>query len=359
MPLTTEAVRRAKKEAQRGGPSRRNAVDYGITNKISEPADPRRVDHEKRRQTRLAPSDYDGLAKPFYECGCGDCVSAADPLADEENVFARLLTAADECPNPRPVTVERARQIYLAYQCSLWQDSSYTSQLERTQDATGRYYGAERSVFERMEDPSLLFLSLRLSPIERDDDGSRRWAHPSLLMSRLADSWENVKSVLRYQLREYDSEYAWIIGFTDSAATPHRHVAVYVDDPDNEIGVGVAESAVASHVRNCPGATEKDHPVEKGQSDAGIVEHDISKALLSDKTISNVYAARRTESFSLPSVRFSYMMNQQPHWALTNVYDGSRDVHADSVAVDSAAIAWALPWDMRGSSTGFVDEAID
>lgn len=358
MPLTIEAARRAKREAQRGGPSRRNAADYGITNKI-EPADPRRVDQEKRRQTRLAPSDYDGLAKPFYECGCGDCVSAADPLADEENVFARLLTAADECPNPRPVTVERARQIYLAYQCSLWQDPSYTSQLERTQDATGRYYGAERSVFERFDNPTLLFLSLRLSPIEKDDDGSRRWVHPSLLMARLADSWKNVKSVLQYQLGGYEWEYAWVIGFTDSAATPHRHVAIYVNDPDNEIGVGVAESAVASHVRNCPGAYSEDHPVEADESDAGVVEHDISKATLSDEMIDHVYNARRSTSAVLSSAVLKYMLGQQPHWALKNVYDGTDDTHAHSVAVDSAAIAWALPWDMRGSSTGFVDEAID
>jgi hypothetical protein len=358
--LTLADAKRAISEAREGGPSRRDADDYGISTKKSEPADPRRVDHEHRRQTRLAPDEYEhGLSDPFYECGCDDCPDVVDPLADASAGFEVVSKAADMCPNPRPVTVEKAREIYLRYQYTAWKDRPWRSKLEQTQDAVGKLYGAERSVFERMGNPTLVFLSLRLSPIERDDDGSRRWVHPSLLMSRLADSWDNVKSVLRYQLREYDSEYAWIIGFTDSAATPHRHVAVYVDDPDNEIGVGVAESAVKSHVRHCPGATEKDHPVEKGQNDAAIVEHDISKALLSDETISNVYAARRTESFSLPSVRFSYMMNQQPHWALKNVYDPTDDTHADSVAVDGAAIAWALPWRLRGSSAGFVDEAID
>ncbi|MDB2276846.1 hypothetical protein PM022_20465, partial [Halorubrum ezzemoulense] len=146
-------------------------------------------------------------------------------------------------------TVEKAREIYLAYQRASWQSSERTSELERTQNRTGMMLGAERHILSEMDDPTLLFLSFRLSPIE-ENDGLRRWIPPATLADRLGDAWQNVRSVLNYQLSEYDSEYATITAMTTSAATPHRPAAVYVDDPDDEVGIEVAESAGESHVNN-------------------------------------------------------------------------------------------------------------
>ncbi|MDB2240013.1 hypothetical protein [Halorubrum ezzemoulense] len=368
MAITLAAAKRAKEEA------RRKAGNYATTRKNStnrdhqyyrwrrptehEPADPTNADHESRRQTRLAPADYEGLTKPFYECGCGECTDTVDPLAADTAAFRDVLMAADVCPNPRPVTVEKAREIYLAYQHASWQSTERTSELERTQSRTGRMLGAERHILSEMDDPTLLFLSLRLSPIE-ENDGRRRWIPPATLADRLGDAWQNVRSVLNYQLREYDSEYATITAMTTSAATPHRHAAVYVDDPDDEVGIEVAESAVESHVNNCKGAHPEYHPVNPGERDAGEVFHDIPKAEdVSDDTLTDVFHARGTQPFTLPSVPLYYMANQQPHWALKNVYDGASDVHNDSIEVDGAAIAWALPWRQYSSSKNFADRAV-
>lgn len=358
VPVTLAAAKRAIKQAQTRSPSPPNADNYTLTTKQTEPADPRDIDHKQRRQTRLAPNDYDGLSELFYECGCGECNDSVDPLADDSNAFRDVFTAKEACPNPRPVTVNKAREIYLTYQRSIWKKKPWRSQLERTQDRTGRLYGAERSVLSRMESPTLLFLSLRLSPIEINGD-SRKWIHPSILADRLGDAWENVKNVLYHQLKGYDSEYVSIIATTDSAATPHRHVVIYVDDPNDEVGIDVAQSAIDSHVSNCKGAYSENHPVKRGDRDAGEVFHDIPKAdEVSNETIIYVSETRGTDTVKLPSVSLSYSLNQQPHWALKNVYDSESDVHKDSVAVDGAAIAWALPWKTYSSSENFVDEIV-
>jgi hypothetical protein len=370
MPITLEA---AKKEVQRTRRKRRrDAGNYATTRKIHhpsadyrvpeyfadhlEPADPPWIDHEKRRQTRLSPRGYEGLSKPFYECGCGDCSDAVDPLADESEPFRDDFKAADVCPDPRPVTVGKARDIYLAYQKAAWDDPERTSRLEHTQNRNGRMLGAERNILSEMEDPTLIFLSLRLSPVE-ERHGARRWIPPSILGDRLGAAWQNVRGVLRYQLREYDSEYAAITAMTTSAATPHRHAAIYVDDPDDEIDISVAESAVRSHLNNCEGAEPEDHPVEPDQSDAGMVFYDVPKAeQVPEETLIDVFHARGEQSFSLPSVPLYYVSIQQPHWALKNVYDGTSDIHADSIHVDGAAIAWALSWREYSHSEGFADD---
>jgi hypothetical protein len=370
MSFTLSEAKQAAREAREE--RRRKAGNYATTRKIHhpsadyrvpehladhlEPSDPPWIDHEKRRQTRLAPRGYEGLSKPFYECGCGDCSDAVDPLADESELFRDVANAVDVCPDPRPVAVGKAREIYLAYQKAAWNDPHKTSRLEHTQDRNGRMLGAERHILSEMEDPTMIFLSLRLSPVE-EQYGERRWIPPSILGDRLGDAWQNVRAVLGPQLRDYESQYAAITAMTTSAATPHRHAAIYVDDPDDEVGIGVAESAVQSHVNNCKGAHPEDHPVEPDQSDAGMIFHDIPWAeQVPEETLLDLFHARGEQSFSLPSIPLYYMSIQQPHWALKNVYDGTSDINADSINVDGAAIAWALSWREYSSSEGFTDE---
>lgn len=321
----------------------------------AEPADPNRLSHRHRRNTRIAPPtfDCDDLPKPLVECGCGDCSDGADPLADEDNVFRDLAYAQETCPSPRPMTVRRAAEAYLRYQFAAEDRDGWTSKLEETRNQQGRYLGAEREILSEMENPTQLFLSLRLSPIERHN-GSRQWVHPLRLDARLADSWENVRPVINYHLRDYESHYATVIAGTTSAATPHRHVAVYVEDPDDEVGTDVAEAAVDSHVRNTVGATPEDHSVEPGARDAGIVFHDPPLADgVPEESLRRVLDYRDGEAFSVPTVPLYYALNQRPHWVLKNVRDGTNDIHVDDPLVDAGAIAWASTHRWLSPSAGF------
>jgi hypothetical protein len=239
--------------------------------------------------------------------------------------------------------MERAREAYLRYQRVATNRGEFPSLLQETRTQHGKLLDAERQVLDRMIDPTLLLLSLRLSPVE-SDNGDRYWVHPTRLDERLHDAWEPVKKKLRRRLSEFNSEYVAVTAPTRRAATPHKHVLVYAEDPENEVGIEVAQSAVESHVNNCKGAYEEDHPVEKGQSDAGIVLH-------------NPPAAEKTDHHNgeMPpvTVPMKYVADQRPHWVIENIDDETDDINADDALVDGGAIAWASRYDWFSSSRGF------
>jgi len=199
-----------------------------------------------------------------------------------------------------------------------------------------------------MDNPTLIFLYLRVSPIDRQN-GQRRWIPPVTLDNRLADSWENVRSVLNYQLRDYDREYVWITAATDSAATPHRHVLIYVEDSHNQIGIEIPRAAIDSFVANTIGAEASFHPVELGQRDAGIIFYDPPKA---DEALKNRNFEEYGGPFWIPTVPLYYMANQLPHW-FKNVYDPAHPIDTDSVQVDGGAVAWASQNNWVSCSQGF------
>lgn len=147
------------------------------TDHDAEPADPDRVDHEDRRSTRLAPRDrVDDLPDPFVECGCGACHDAADPLGDPKGP----VTAAGVCQSPRPVTVERAREIYIRYQRSQY-SSDNTSKFERHR---GKVYPRILRVdqdFRALDSLTTVMITRRISPL----DESGEWIPPLKLNEML------------------------------------------------------------------------------------------------------------------------------------------------------------------------------
>jgi hypothetical protein len=249
--------------------------------------------------------------------------------------------------------MERAREAYLRYQRVATNDGEYPSLLQETRAQHGRLLDAERQVLDRMTDPTLLLLSLRLSPVE-SDNGDRYWVHPTRLDERLHDAWEPVKKKLRRRLSEFNSEYVAVTAPTREAATPHKHVLVYAEDPENEVGIEAAQSAVESHVNNCKGAYEKDHPVEEGESDAGIVLHNPPIAeKVPDDTILNILHYNDDEVPQMNTVQMLYVANQRPHWVIENVDDGTSDINEYDALVDGGAIAWASGYHWFSSSRGF------
>ena len=309
------------------------------------------IDHQSRRSTRLVHSSFDThqLPKPLVECGCSECTESVDPLADESHVFRDVSSAKESCPQPRPMTVERAAEAYAVYQKASLNAPDRTSELERTRNRHGRLLGGDIELRYRMDNPTLIFLSLRVSPI-LIQNGRRQWIHPVTLDSRIADSWENTRSTLSYHLKDYWYEYVWITATTSSAATPHRHILVYVDDPDDDIGIEVPRAAVSSFWENTQGAEHGFHTVEPDTSDAGIIFHEVPRAEESFKSHPVKYDPT---AWAKPSVPIYYMANQQPHWELKNLYDGTTDVSVNSTPIEGAAIAWCSPNKWFDSSNGF------
>jgi hypothetical protein len=358
--LTLEAAEEAARKAarERAGkpayyhPSSEKPVPSpsSKSDEETEPSDPERVDHESRRQTRLAYPSYDvqNLPKPLVECGCGECPDYYDPLYDDAR-FGNYY-AQEECPNPQPMTLKQAREAYLVYQVASHNADDRTSTLERTRIKHGKLLGAGRDIYQRFEDVTQIFLSLRLSPIS----SSGYWLEPVKLDNRLHGSWANVRDVLSYHLQSYDSEYVTITATTTSAATPHRHVLVYVDDPDDEVPVDVAKAAVDSHVRNTTGAFADDHPVKPGERDAGMVLHDPPKANeVPNDTWLHVAEHWGHEPFPVTTATMQYVANQRPHWSLASFCDDDKTGDPQSIELEGGAIAWAASHNWLTSSKGF------
>ena len=291
---------------------------------MTEPADPSRIDHESRRNTRLAHPSFDAtrLPKPLVECGCGDCPDAADPLADGSEVWRDSLAASEVCPTPQPMTIERACRAYLVYQQASKNSPDRTSRFEATRNQHGLLMDAERDLLtEWGDDVTTVLLSRRLSPIatERgpssedadaddyaisvgnsssDESSSRQWLPPIKLDNRLHDSWRNVYDALKYHLREFEWEYVAVTAPTESAATPHQHIYLWIRDPEDEVSVDHVCPAIDSHVRNTKGARSEDHPVEAGESDAAVVQHDPPRVDANDERDLYIYRQRGEKAFT-------------------------------------------------------------
>ena len=336
-------------------------------------ADPVRVDQGQRRQVRMAPVTLDvekvDFPKILTECGCGDCARVTDPHLDPSSiaetgfhdVWDDILGsewALYECPDPVPTTLSKAREAYLRTEKYVHDHPEYTSRCERAAAKHGKILDAERELLHREfgGNTTAILFTFRISPIDVVD-GQRYWATPWELDGDLHESWSNITGTLRYQLRDklgLNYEYLALTTATTIAATPHTHMIVWVDDPEDDVTLGECQSVVESHVNNCPRAVERHHPVESGKSDAAIVQHDpwISTYDGRGGTAKRIMDAHGGE-WTKPNTRvLEYAACQRPHWIIKNVYDGTTDIHRDSVLVDGGAVALARQRNWLKSSGG-------
>lgn len=363
----------------------RTAVFADILGSGTEPAVPDEIDHVTREATRVAPERVDvtsdGFPNPLTECGCGECPARVDPLADEDavstafsDVLDRAVWAAEECPQPRPVTVQRAGRIFYVYQTAAMNRPDWSSRLDDVKNTHGRYLGAERDLLNEWgEDVSTALLSLRLSPVvdvDEDADRSgddygvtsgpsdssasgRRWVPPLVLDNRLSEGWGYVRDRLGDHLASFEWEYAWVVSTTESAASPHLHVYIWVRDPDDDLSVDHVRPAVESFVRNTRGADEEHHRVTAGESDAAVVETTPRRASIGDEQALYVFRERGREPFERNTAGYTYLLNQRPEWALKRVHSGESAKEDEREQLQGAGIAWVSGNDWIGSSAGF------
>lgn len=150
-------------------------------------------------------------------------------------------------------------------------------------------------------------------------------------------------------------EYITATSFTVSCATPHKHILWYVDDPNNELSLEVGKTAVTRYVDANPLASMEYHPVNEGESDAAVIEHDVSRGCdrVDQSNYADVLEHRDGEPFKPNSEALIYMMSQLSGWVLAHVWDGSSDIHRTSPLVDGAVIDWASYHRTWTSSKGF------
>jgi hypothetical protein len=194
---------------------------------------------------------------------------------------------------------------------------------------------AERELIGEMQNPSVIFLSLRQSPTRTvDGEREREWIRPIRLCTELNESWSAIAQMLRRKLSGYDRyEYVRTTGYTDNYATPHFHVLIYVEDLDNQLQPDVGESVVDCFVRGNEFARRENHPVNSDERDASILKHEVP---LVDTN----------------SIFLKYSLGQNPHWILSKIDNESS---VDPTKIDAGTISWCQPYRDYSSSRGFPD----
>jgi len=309
----------------------------------TEPADPSEVDHNARRAVRLS-LNVDRLPKVFVECGCGDCPEVVDPLYEGESGIRADFWAKDQCDNPRSMTVERARKAYVVYERASRQSDQRTSKYERHKhEVYPRILNADRHFREHYDGLTTVMLTLREVPTDQDD----RWM-PPLQLDRMLNNTTATKSVrkaLNYHLKRKAGlrfEYIRVVAPTRSAATPHAHWYLWIEDPDNIINVEQIKPALEKHLKYCFGAYGKDHPTDsEGESEAITIRHDPP---LVDEDSARGDDLRHT-------LGAQYLASQLAHLPLGDKFDPEKDDPKDTL-LEGGAIAWASSKDWFGASRG-------
>lgn len=241
----------------------------------SEPADPSNetADHEARRNTRLWPGTDPSIPKFFIECGCGNCPDHCDPLCEKDIEGVSDFYAAEVCPSPRSMTVERACEAYIRYEGASFFGESRTSSPERHRGGQyARILAADRHFRANYDGLTTVIVTRRIDP--KDEHGN--WLHPKWLDKILNNSslLSKIASAARYHLQEFEFNYLRVVAPTESAATPHEHRLFFIEDPDNEITVEHFEPVLQKHLDYCINAKEEDHPSDvDGKEGAITIRH--------------------------------------------------------------------------------------
>lgn len=320
----------------------------------SEPADPpvERIDHDARTETRLAPRNLvNELPDPFVECGCGECHDVVDPLSEHEV----SVNAADVCDSPQPVTLQRAREIYIRYIRSSWMNSDFTSKYERhRRNWYPRILQSDREL-QRTTRLTTVMLTRRLSPT--DESGS--WTSPVKLDEMLngGEVRDSVQKAIRYHLKEHNHSYVAVTAPTETAATPHEHIYLWIDDPEDEISVAHFEPALEKHLKYCPRAYAEDHQyADDGSEGAITVRHD---PLVVDEEPEKVEEIKKKDvasqsqpdDYARNTRGAQYIASQLAHLPLGERFNGQVDNPALTM-LEGGAISWASNYDWVRTSQG-------
>lgn len=138
---------------------------------------------------------------------------------------------------------------------------------------------------------------------------------------------------------------------TRSAGTPHEHIYLWIEDPDNTISTDDLAPALGKHLSNCPNAYEKHHSYRSDGTDGAItVQHSPTIVQKAPERIHGVL--EKSAGPPVPNTRGSqYLAAQLAHLPLADFYDGQRE-NPPGPLIEGAALAWASPHHWFRASSG-------
>lgn len=340
------------------GTNTRREESPSSTDYDREPADPPdwAVDYDERLNTRIAPRNcVDDIPVPLRECGCGSCPDRLDPLATP----AYPAYAGRECDSPRPVSFEKAGEIYTRYTRATWNQSEYTSRYEKHNQKYAQILQSDR-LLNLGSTITTVVLTRRLSPV--DDHGS--WIPPLEVDEMLngGDIRSRVRGRIRYQLKDkLGLSQLWYVAVTaptESAGTPHEHIYYWIHDPYDEVSVEHFEPALQEHIDSCERAYREDHQYRQDGTEGAItVEHDPSVVDEPPEKLEAVIEQDATsqdqeDDYVRNTRGTQYLASQLPHLQLGDLYDGQESDPRETL-LQGAAVAWASNYDWVRTSQNF------
>jgi hypothetical protein len=250
--------------------------------------------------------------------------------------------------------IARANEAYVRYQSASHQSPERTGAYERHVGKYANILEADRGLQRAYSGLSTAMLTRRQSPL--DEHGE--WITPVSLHSRLADTFASIRDTLNYHVGRkhgFEWEYLAVTAMTDSSATPHQHLVLWVEDPANELHGDMLQPAVDNHVASVATAEHEHH------GDGAItIQHSPDRV----DHVPAAYSAIREQTPTVedgeygPSVPKNtavaqYVASQLPHLYLGHVLGETHGEQENlNTHLDGGAIAWASPYRTVCSSSG-------
>lgn len=293
----------------------------------TEPADPNSPDHSTRRELPLAPSSV----KP--EC-------LPEPFVTDKR---------------HAVTMAEAGKVYLKVQRSNWQDNTLTSKYECHKNGTyPQILGADRHFQATYSDVTTVMLTRRLSPLDDSDSWLTPWECNEMLHG--GKIHRSIRRALNYQLDGFEFEWIAVTAPTRSAGTPHEHIYLWIDDPNDDVTLDHIQPALDKHLKYCPNAYKKHHQYRVDGTDGAIrLQHSPDRVDSDIDTVRRVVESDpRCENLGQVyqnTAGAQYLASQLTHLPVGDYYDNQRE-NPPQALFEGAALAWTSPYNWFRASGG-------
>ena len=300
------------------GRTQNNASDRSKP-RSTEPGDPSAPKHETRRELPLAPSSVKAERIPTPLTNGGQVLSVAE-----------------------------AGETYLRTQRASWNSETRTSKYERHRfHVYPRILEADRHFQRCFENMTTAMLSRRLSPLDESDNWLTPWECNEMLHGGTIH--RSTRESLDYHLAKFTYEWVAVTAPTRSAGTPHEHIYLWVDDPEDKVTTDHLTPSLDKHLKYCANAYQKHHRYgPDGTQGAITVDHSPRIVKEPPEKLSQILEASSPHPNTAGA---QYLASQLAHLPLGDFYSENHDDPPQAL-FEGAALAWASPRNWFRASKG-------
>jgi hypothetical protein len=161
----------------------------------------------------------------------------------------------------------------------------------------------------------------------------------------------SVRQAINYHLESYEFEYIAVTSATRTAATPHEHIYLWIDDSAGDVTPEMLTPALERHTDRCANAYENDHPIRAdGKGGAITVYQDPPLIKHKPEKLAEILEG---DTPNRPNTRGAhYLATQLSHLPAANLCN-SNEPEPTNAELDGGVVAWLSPHQWFKCSRGF------